>query len=109
MNVTDPKVPFARVKDTLREADVLFGNLECCFYCRATHEVRVRRQPQNREGARPHDPAAAAATGGSSDQAGHDLPTTNSGVFIRCTDPNKITATNAYEVNIFDQRPRDSA
>jgi poly-gamma-glutamate capsule biosynthesis protein CapA/YwtB (metallophosphatase superfamily) len=32
MNVTDPRVPFARVKDTLRQADVLFGNLECCFY-----------------------------------------------------------------------------
>ena len=32
MNVTDPQVPFARITDTLREADVLFGNLECCFY-----------------------------------------------------------------------------
>lgn len=32
MNVTDPRVPFARVADTLRQADVLFGNLECCFY-----------------------------------------------------------------------------
>jgi len=32
MNVTDPQVPFARIKDTLRQADVLFGNLECCFY-----------------------------------------------------------------------------
>jgi poly-gamma-glutamate capsule biosynthesis protein CapA/YwtB (metallophosphatase superfamily) len=32
MNVTDPQVPFARITDTLRRADVLFGNLECCFY-----------------------------------------------------------------------------
>lgn len=32
MNVRDPKVPFALVGDTLRTADVLFGNLECCFY-----------------------------------------------------------------------------
>ena len=32
MNVTDPRVPFARITDTLRQADVLFGNLECCFY-----------------------------------------------------------------------------
>jgi len=32
MHVTDPAVPFARVTDTLRQADVLFGNLECCFY-----------------------------------------------------------------------------
>jgi len=31
--------------------------------------------------------------------------TTNSGVFIRCTDPGKVTATSAYEVNIYDQRP----
>jgi poly-gamma-glutamate capsule biosynthesis protein CapA/YwtB (metallophosphatase superfamily) len=32
MNVTDPAVPFARIVDTLHRADVLFGNLECCFY-----------------------------------------------------------------------------
>jgi hypothetical protein len=32
----------------------------------------------------------------------------NSGVFIRCTDPSKITAANAYEVNIFDKRPDPS-
>jgi hypothetical protein len=29
----------------------------------------------------------------------------NSGVFIRCTDPQKVDAQNAYEVNIFDTRP----
>jgi hypothetical protein len=29
----------------------------------------------------------------------------NSGVYIRCTDPQKITNANAYEVNIFDLRP----
>ena len=34
--------------------------------------------------------------------------TTNSGLFIRCTDPQKVTATNAYEVNIYDQRPEPS-
>jgi 3-keto-disaccharide hydrolase len=32
----------------------------------------------------------------------------NSGIFIRCTDPQKITATNSYEVNIFDKRPDPS-
>ena len=32
----------------------------------------------------------------------------NSGIFIRCTDPQKITAVNAYEVNIFDKRPDPS-
>src|SRR5215472_12120554 len=31
MNVTDPKVPFARVGDELRKADVVFSNLECCL------------------------------------------------------------------------------
>jgi hypothetical protein len=35
-------------------------------------------------------------------------PVANSGIFIRCTDPHKITATNAYEVNIFDTRPDPS-
>ena len=29
----------------------------------------------------------------------------NSGIFIRCQDPNKITDENCYEANIFDQRP----
>jgi Domain of Unknown Function (DUF1080) len=31
--------------------------------------------------------------------------TTNSGIFIRLSDPAKVTAKNSYEVNIFDQRP----
>ena len=30
---------------------------------------------------------------------------TNSGIFLRASDPNKITATNSYEVNIWDIRP----
>jgi len=29
----------------------------------------------------------------------------NSGIFIRCTDPAKVTGANAYEVNIWDARP----
>jgi hypothetical protein len=29
----------------------------------------------------------------------------NSGVFIRCEDPHKIAGANAYEFNIYDQRP----
>jgi len=32
----------------------------------------------------------------------------NSGVFLRCSDPKSVTATNAYEVNIFDKRPDPS-
>jgi hypothetical protein len=35
-------------------------------------------------------------------------PDANSGIFIRCTDPAKVTAANAYEVNIFDKRPDPS-
>ncbi len=31
--------------------------------------------------------------------------TTNSGIFIRASDPKKVGADSAYEVNIFDMRP----
>jgi Domain of Unknown Function (DUF1080) len=31
--------------------------------------------------------------------------TTNSGIFIRITDPKTISSKSAYEVNIYDQRP----
>jgi hypothetical protein len=34
--------------------------------------------------------------------------TTNSGIFMRAQDPQKIGAANSYEVNIFDQRPDPS-
>jgi len=30
---------------------------------------------------------------------------TNSGVFLRCADPNKAGAATCYEVNIYDERP----
>jgi poly-gamma-glutamate capsule biosynthesis protein CapA/YwtB (metallophosphatase superfamily) len=32
MNVDDPAVPFARVRDMFRGADAVFSNLECCLY-----------------------------------------------------------------------------
>ena len=32
----------------------------------------------------------------------------NSGIFIRCTDPDKIGTASGYEVNIFDTRPDPS-
>jgi hypothetical protein len=32
----------------------------------------------------------------------------NSGIYIRCTDPNSVTTKTAYEVNIWDQRPEPS-
>jgi poly-gamma-glutamate synthesis protein (capsule biosynthesis protein) len=32
MKIEDPRAPFARVAATLRAADFLFGNLECCLY-----------------------------------------------------------------------------
>ena len=34
--------------------------------------------------------------------------TANSGVFIRASDPKRVTAENAYEVNIYDTRPDPS-
>ena len=34
--------------------------------------------------------------------------TTNSGIFIRLSDPVKISSANAYEVNIYDQNPKPS-
>jgi hypothetical protein len=33
---------------------------------------------------------------------------TNSGIFIRCSNPSEITAANSYEVNIWDTRPDPS-
>jgi hypothetical protein len=35
-------------------------------------------------------------------------PDANSGVFIRCGDPQKVSASTCYEVNIFDKRPDPS-
>ncbi len=32
MNVTDPQVPFRRVRDTFANADVVFSNFETCLY-----------------------------------------------------------------------------
>jgi poly-gamma-glutamate capsule biosynthesis protein CapA/YwtB (metallophosphatase superfamily) len=32
MNVDDASVPFARVRDEFRAADIVFSNLECCLY-----------------------------------------------------------------------------
>ena len=32
MNVDDPAVPFARVQEEFRAADIVFSNLECCLY-----------------------------------------------------------------------------
>jgi poly-gamma-glutamate capsule biosynthesis protein CapA/YwtB (metallophosphatase superfamily) len=32
MNVDDPTVPFARVRETFQSADLVFSNLECCLY-----------------------------------------------------------------------------
>jgi 3-keto-disaccharide hydrolase len=34
--------------------------------------------------------------------------TTNSGIFLRCSDRAKVGAVNCYEVNIYDQRPEPS-
>ena len=39
MNVADPAVPFRRVGEELRQADVVFGNLECCLTIPHGHSV----------------------------------------------------------------------
>ena len=39
MKVTDATVPFARVADELRKADLVFGNLECCLYASPNHSL----------------------------------------------------------------------
>jgi hypothetical protein len=33
---------------------------------------------------------------------------TNSGIFIRCQDPTKVSSNNSYEINIWDTRPEQS-
>jgi hypothetical protein len=35
-------------------------------------------------------------------------PDANSGIFVRCQDPARVTDENCYEANIFDQRPDPS-
>jgi poly-gamma-glutamate capsule biosynthesis protein CapA/YwtB (metallophosphatase superfamily) len=42
LGVTDPTIPFARVRDQLHAADVVFANLECCFY-----EPEGERSPED--------------------------------------------------------------
>ncbi len=42
--VTDPSVPFARIAEATRAADVVYGNLECCFFNMPGHD------PAKREG-----------------------------------------------------------
>ena len=32
MHIDDARVPFGRVRDELRAADIVFSNLECCLY-----------------------------------------------------------------------------
>jgi poly-gamma-glutamate synthesis protein (capsule biosynthesis protein) len=32
MNVDEPLVPFARVREEFHAADIVFSNLECCLY-----------------------------------------------------------------------------
>jgi poly-gamma-glutamate capsule biosynthesis protein CapA/YwtB (metallophosphatase superfamily) len=42
LGVTDPTVPFARLQDRLHAADIVFANLECCFY-----QPEVERSPED--------------------------------------------------------------
>jgi poly-gamma-glutamate synthesis protein (capsule biosynthesis protein) len=62
--VTDPARPFARVTDALRAADVVFGNLECCFFERAGHDPGEREgfyAPPSAVGALAHHDAVGCA------------------------------------------------
>ena len=61
--VTAPDTIFAKVADALRDAGVVFGNLECCFFERQGHD------PGEREGfyAPPAAATATAATGAAAD------------------------------------------
>lgn len=35
-------------------------------------------------------------------------PNTNSGIFIRCQNPQQLSQSNCYEINIFDSRPEQA-
>ena len=59
LGVTDPAVPFARVRDRLRTADVIFANLECCFY-----EPEGERSPEDEGFYAPLKAAEALAVAG---------------------------------------------
>ncbi len=59
LGVTDPAVPFARVRDRLRAADVVFANLECCFY-----EPDRERSPEDEGFYAPMKAAEALALAG---------------------------------------------
>ncbi len=54
--VTDPTVPFASIGTVTRAADIVFGNLECCFFDKPGHD------PGNREGFYAPPVAAEALT-----------------------------------------------
>ena len=42
VGVTDPAAPFARIAGVTRNADIVFGNLECCFYDKPGHDPGLR-------------------------------------------------------------------
>lgn len=50
LGVEDPAVPFRRIADTLRSADIVFSNLECCLYAPAQSRVMMRDDQSGYEG-----------------------------------------------------------
>jgi len=62
--VTDPAVPFARIAEVTQAADVVFGNLECCFFDKPGHD------PATREGFFAAPEAARALTHAGFDAVG---------------------------------------
>ena len=73
---------------------------------RAAHQVRAGHQPQDREGARPHDPAVAAGAGGSGDRSMRTVVgsrhTTTVEPAVTVHQPS-IRARTAHDV-VFDRR-----
>ncbi|MBT4699906.1 MAG: CapA family protein [Rhodospirillaceae bacterium] len=63
--VTDPTVPFRQMAPIVQKADVLFGNLECCFFDKTGHN------PSEREGFYAPPVSAEALVKAGFDAIGH--------------------------------------
>jgi len=50
LGVDDPAVPFRRIAETLRGADAVFSNLECCLYSPAESRTMARDDQSGYEG-----------------------------------------------------------
>lgn len=101
MGVTDPAIPFARIKDRLNGADVVFGNLECCFY-----ETDVERSIEDEGFFAPLKAAEALTIGGvhavgTANNVNYSAPAIRSS--LKCLDEMGILHTGSG-VNITEAR-----